>query len=97
MSWVKAKNFDNIQVESDSLQVVQSINSSRGFSSFHLIIRNIENMMNDFSNVFLSFTKRLANRATHKLVKQSVSIFNYTELFDNLSSIICDVLSSSLN
>nr|GMD35864.1 uncharacterized protein LOC109186242 [Ipomoea batatas] len=49
---------EEAEVESDSLQVIQSLKSKGGESSFHLIVGDIKHLLHGFCNVFLSFTKR---------------------------------------
>nr|GLL29396.1 uncharacterized protein LOC109189292 [Ipomoea trifida] len=51
LSWLKAHNMDNVQVDSDSLQVVQSLKSSGGMSSFHMIIEDIKYLLHEFCNL----------------------------------------------
>nr|GMD46977.1 uncharacterized protein LOC109155085 [Ipomoea batatas]GMD46978.1 uncharacterized protein LOC109155085 [Ipomoea batatas] len=41
LSWLKSNNFDNINVETDSLLVVQGLKSTLGDSSFHLILADM--------------------------------------------------------
>nr|GMD06060.1 uncharacterized protein LOC109186215 [Ipomoea batatas] len=96
LSWLKSHNFDKVQIETDSLQVVQGINACKGDSSFHLILRDIKNLMSSFTHVFLSFTKRSANQAAHKLARQSVSIADQLEWFTHPPPIICNVLASDI-
>nr|GME05468.1 uncharacterized protein LOC109186242 [Ipomoea batatas] len=73
LSWIKTLNFDKVHVETDSLTVVQSLNQECGESSFHLVVKDIKNLLSCFAHVFLSFVKRSVNRAAHLLAKRFVS------------------------
>jgi len=96
LSWIKSHNMDNVNVETDSLHVVQCLNSKGGVSSFHLIVEDIKHLLHDFCNVFLSFTKRLANQVAHVLARQSCSLSDYSEWFHTPPPIICNLLVSDL-
>ncbi|XP_031120261.1 uncharacterized protein LOC116023402 [Ipomoea triloba] len=61
LSWIKNINFAKVHIETNSLQVVQWLNSMRGFSSFHLVHNDIKKLMSELSHASLSFCKRLAN------------------------------------
>lgn len=41
-SWLSGHNFNSVHVETNSLQVVQNLNSIRGNSSFHLVLGTLK-------------------------------------------------------
>ncbi|XP_031105317.1 uncharacterized protein LOC116010174 [Ipomoea triloba] len=93
LSWIKNLHYDKVYVETDSLLVMQALNAIEGDSYFHLVIRDIKNMLCEFTHVFLNFAKRSANRAAHELARQPVSLPDCTEWFVNPPPIICNALS----
>lgn len=79
LHWLKSLTVDNIVIETDSLQVVQSINSELGELSFHLILADVKNLISLFPHCRLCFIKRSVNLAVHMLATQyrlSVSLSN---------------------
>ncbi|XP_012087681.1 uncharacterized protein LOC105646438 [Jatropha curcas] len=69
LSWIKAKAWSSIIVESDALMVVNAINSSTvtDDSSFGLVISDCKLLINEIDNVECRFVYRSANVVAHLL------------------------------
>lgn len=74
LSWLKLHDFDRVNVESDALTVVQKINRADDFSSFDLLVLDINDSISKFSDLIISFTKRSANWVAHLLAWKSISV-----------------------
>lgn len=70
-----------IQVESDSLQIIQGIKSSQSNSSFDLIIDDIKELESNFFNICFMFVKRYANKATNLIARSVLFKSDCTECF----------------
>uniref|UniRef100_A0A803NQC8 RNase H type-1 domain-containing protein n=1 Tax=Cannabis sativa TaxID=3483 RepID=A0A803NQC8_CANSA len=67
LSWIKQKDLSDVEIETDSLVVVQAINGSVQMpSQFGLLIQDCQSLLSELNNVFVSFVKRSANRATNQ-------------------------------
>lgn len=97
LSWIKSLSLDKVYIETDSLQVVNSLNSFLGESSFHVILNDIKNVLCDFSHVFLSFVKRSANGVAHAIARQAVSSTGCSEWLSVSPPFLCNALFSDLN
>ncbi|KAM6593434.1 hypothetical protein CsatA_001137 [Cannabis sativa] len=85
LSWIKAKNLSDVEIETDSLVVVQAINGSVQMpSQFGLLIQDCQRLLSDLNNVFISFLKRSANRAAHCIARRSC--FMSDCIYDELSA-----------
>uniref|UniRef100_A0A803PT91 RNase H type-1 domain-containing protein n=1 Tax=Cannabis sativa TaxID=3483 RepID=A0A803PT91_CANSA len=72
LSWIKAKNWNHVVIETDSLVTVQAIRSTQSMgSTFGLIIQDCRVALLSLPNVHLYFVKRSANRAAHYVARQS--------------------------
>ncbi|XP_030477881.1 uncharacterized protein LOC115694919 [Cannabis sativa] len=72
LSWIKAKNWSHVVIETDILVVVQAVRSSQTLgSTFGLIIQDYRLALLSLPNVHLYFVKRSANRAAHYVARQS--------------------------
>ncbi|XP_062089022.1 uncharacterized protein LOC133795584 [Humulus lupulus] len=72
LSWIKTKDWHNVEVESDSLVSIQAIRSSSVFLSyFGRIIQDCRRLLLDliYHEVSIKFVKRSANAVTHSLAK----------------------------
>lgn len=73
LSWIKAKGWQSIVVESDCIKVVQALRSSLVISSpFGLIISDCKQLINDIGNAAFYFVKRSANGVAHCLARLSI-------------------------
>uniref|UniRef100_A0A803Q9L8 Reverse transcriptase domain-containing protein n=1 Tax=Cannabis sativa TaxID=3483 RepID=A0A803Q9L8_CANSA len=93
LSWIKANNWQNVQVESDCLNVVSAINSKiHMFSPYGSLINDSKNLLSLLFNVSVSFVKRSANNVTHFLARDSYSkadcTLSGTFIPANLSSLL---------
>nr|GMC55630.1 uncharacterized protein LOC109149045 [Ipomoea batatas] len=75
LSWIKDQCFSHCEVETDALQVVQSLTTSKLDSQFDLILLDINNILSFLSDVVISFVKRSTNQITYLLARKSLTIF----------------------
>lgn len=73
MSWVKPKNLDFINVETDSFQTVQALDAIEGVSSFDLILNDVKDLLSMMSHNCISFVKWSANQIVLELAQESIS------------------------
>lgn len=73
LSWLKQNNYDNIRIETDSLLVVQGLESVSMFSSFDLLLLDIKDSIGSFARIKIYFDKRTTNQTVHLLAQESVS------------------------
>ncbi|KAM6542729.1 hypothetical protein CsatB_007176 [Cannabis sativa] len=84
LNWIKSTNWQNVELETDSLLTVQAIRSKQKMSSiFGLIIQDCCHLLSTLPNVKISFIKRSANRVAHAIARHSrfssgCSIFEQT-------------------
>ncbi|XP_062085599.1 uncharacterized protein LOC133791697 [Humulus lupulus] len=72
LSWIKSKNWHNVEIETDSMLSVQSIRSNQIMSSiFGLLIQDCQILLSSLHNVHLRFIKRSANRVAHAVARHS--------------------------
>uniref|UniRef100_A0A803NW84 RNase H type-1 domain-containing protein n=1 Tax=Cannabis sativa TaxID=3483 RepID=A0A803NW84_CANSA len=91
LSWIKTKALTEVEIETDSLVVVQAINGSGQMpSQFGLLVQDCRLLLSELHKVFLSFVKRYANRAAHCIARQSY--FTPDRIFDEASA-TSDLLS----
>ncbi|XP_063942429.1 uncharacterized protein LOC135150218 [Daucus carota subsp. sativus] len=74
LSWIKTRKLSNVDVEADSLELVQWIRSS--YTSLSYVGRMVDKCKNllagmSSQNVMLRFVKRSANRVAHYLARYS--------------------------
>ncbi|CAH9139859.1 unnamed protein product [Cuscuta epithymum] len=74
LSWLKQSGWDYINVESDALQVISSINSGSDGSLSGVIIDDIRDMSTSFTSIYFTHMKRSANRVAHDLARAVVSM-----------------------
>ncbi|KAM6553938.1 hypothetical protein CsatB_014700 [Cannabis sativa] len=83
LSWIKSKNWQKVEIETDSLLAVQAIRSDHNMSSiFGLITKDCFELLLSLIDVKLRFVKRPANRVAHAVARHarftsSCSIFEY--------------------
>uniref|UniRef100_A0A803P370 Reverse transcriptase n=1 Tax=Cannabis sativa TaxID=3483 RepID=A0A803P370_CANSA len=72
LSWIKRKGWEDVIIETDSLMVVQALNSSVHMSSyFGLLVEDCRLILSTLKNVLISFVYRSANKAAHCLARES--------------------------
>nr|GMD76464.1 uncharacterized protein LOC109192287 [Ipomoea batatas] len=74
LSWIKNKNMDHVEVESDALQVIQSLNQVEGVSSFDLVLLDVNDIPRSCAYVVISRVNRTANRVAHALIREACSM-----------------------
>ncbi|KAM6541763.1 hypothetical protein CsatB_006210 [Cannabis sativa] len=85
LSWIKRKGWEDVIVETDSLIVVQALNSSIHMTSyFGLLVEDCRLILSTLKNVLISFVYRSANKAAHCLARESCSLSGC--LFDELNA-----------
>ncbi|KAM6549739.1 hypothetical protein CsatB_021415 [Cannabis sativa] len=85
LSWIKQKDLSDVEIETDSLVVVQAINGSVQMpSQFGLLIQDCQSLISELNNVFVFFVKRSANRAAHCIARRSC--FMSDCIYDELSA-----------
>lgn len=74
LSWVKNQGKENVDIESDCLQVIQAIRCSfSNLSYLGKMVQECKQLMNELKDrsVVLRFVKRSANRVSHYLARYS--------------------------
>ncbi|XP_060965660.1 uncharacterized protein LOC133034570 [Cannabis sativa] len=72
LSWIKRKGWSKVEIETDSLVVVQAVTGSVQMpSQFGFLVQDCRNLLSCISHVSLHFVKRSANRAAHCLARAS--------------------------
>ncbi|KAM6553256.1 hypothetical protein CsatB_014018 [Cannabis sativa] len=72
LSWIKAKDWKEVVIESDSLTVVQALRSSLPMVSyFESVISDCKMMINDLRDVNVNFIRRSASSVAHFLARAS--------------------------
>lgn len=84
LKWIKEINLDNMQLESDCLQVINGINHPNALvSSFDLIINDVRKIALSFINLSFLFAKRSANKVAHLLAREALFM---SDCMDSTSS-----------
>lgn len=73
LKWTKILHLDNIQLESDCIQVINAIQHNHLVSSFDLLINDIIVLAREFDNLSFTFVRRSANRVAHALARDALS------------------------
>nr|GMD52496.1 uncharacterized protein LOC109191080 [Ipomoea batatas] len=97
LSWTKRHGVSKIQVESDALQIVQSLKLSSYDSSFDLVILDIKDMLRSLHHVDISHVSRTANSVAHSLAREACSMSVPQEWNSIPPSFIVNALYSDLN
>ncbi|KAM6559477.1 hypothetical protein CsatA_028716 [Cannabis sativa] len=93
LSWIKSKNWFDVEIETDSMLTVHGIRSNQSLNSiFGLIIHDCQVLFSSLNNVKLCFIRRSANRVVHVVARHSCflsgrSIFEYNA-WDELISLL---------
>ncbi|XP_062089159.1 uncharacterized protein LOC133795722 [Humulus lupulus] len=83
----------SVEVETDSLLVVQALRSSMSMASyFGVVIDDCKALWKDLVSVSICFVKRSANEAANALAKASSFIAERTLLKEDISSSVLDVI-----
>ncbi|XP_019196024.1 PREDICTED: uncharacterized protein LOC109189854 [Ipomoea nil] len=81
LKWLKAQNMDFVQLESDCIKVVNSMQGSSTTTYFDLIMQDIRDIAREFCNLSFLFVKRSANRVTHLLARETLSKSDRVDCF----------------
>ncbi|XP_074342605.1 uncharacterized protein LOC141680216 [Apium graveolens] len=99
LSWIKTTRQQNVEVETDSLQIVQWIRSSYNSLSYvGRLVSECKELLAELhsQNVMLRFVKRSANRVAHFLARHSYLPANRIWRLDNIHPdfyhVLCDDL-----
>uniref|UniRef100_A0A803NZS4 Reverse transcriptase n=1 Tax=Cannabis sativa TaxID=3483 RepID=A0A803NZS4_CANSA len=72
LSWIKMNQLTDVEVEIDSLVVVQAIKGSVQMpSQFGFLVQDCRLILSELHNVFISFVKRSSNRVAHCIARKS--------------------------
>ncbi|KAM6550952.1 hypothetical protein CsatB_000760 [Cannabis sativa] len=72
LSWLKDKEWNKVDIETDSMVTVQAIFSNQIMSStFGLIVSDCKSLLSVLNNVSICFIRRSANRVAHFVVRRS--------------------------
>uniref|UniRef100_A0A803NTK3 RNase H type-1 domain-containing protein n=1 Tax=Cannabis sativa TaxID=3483 RepID=A0A803NTK3_CANSA len=95
LSWIKKHSYSDVEIETDSLVVVQAIDGEVYMpSQFGMLVQDCRLMVSSLNYVVNSFVKRSANRAAHCVARQSCfmsgCIFSELNAPSDLLSIVMD-------
>lgn len=93
LSWVQNIGLDNIQVETNALEVIHGINYHTLNSNCNIIIQDVREIANQLTILFLLHVKRFVNIVAHLLAKGVISKLGCVEWFDIHSFPLYKVLS----
>lgn len=93
LSWLKSHNMDKCHLESDCFLVVNNMNYTDHIAYLDLIMADIKDACNQFSDISISFVRRSANRVAHELAREALSTSDCAEWF-HTPSFICNALLS---
>uniref|UniRef100_A0A803P228 RNase H type-1 domain-containing protein n=1 Tax=Cannabis sativa TaxID=3483 RepID=A0A803P228_CANSA len=72
LSWLKDKNWNKVEIETDSMLTVQVIRASHRMSYvFDLVINDCKLLLSNLPNVSLHFVRQSANRVAHYVARYS--------------------------
>ncbi|XP_062102834.1 uncharacterized protein LOC133812999 [Humulus lupulus] len=94
LSWIKKRSWQQVEIETDSLLVVQALRSSTSMASyFGVVTDECKALWKELVSVSIYFVKRSTNEAAHALAKASSTLAAERMLSkENISSIVLDVL-----
>nr|GMD23989.1 uncharacterized protein LOC109191080 [Ipomoea batatas] len=97
LSWIKDHGYSQVEVETDALQIIQSLKQSVDDSSFDLILLDVKDLLLSFTDVAISHVSRTANRVAHSLAREACSMSVRQEWTSVPPSFIVDDLYFDLN
>nr|GMC69537.1 uncharacterized protein LOC109164833 [Ipomoea batatas] len=74
LSWLKTNHISQCDVETDALQITQSLSSPLFYSHFDLILLDVKDLLSSIHDVSIFHVKRSANRIAHLLAWESLSM-----------------------
>lgn len=96
LSWLKAMEIDNVDVEMDAQQVYHAIHGDHLNSSFGSIVGDIKEAATLFGSVSFQFVNRSANRVTYAIAREAVSLSDCEDWHVNPPLIVYELLSLDL-
>uniref|UniRef100_A0A803PEZ1 RNase H type-1 domain-containing protein n=1 Tax=Cannabis sativa TaxID=3483 RepID=A0A803PEZ1_CANSA len=97
LSWIKEKGWQRIILETDSLVVVQALESNVEMQSiFGSVIIDCINLLNSLVNVYVRFVKRSANNTAHCLARGACYWSDCIFVSSNVPSTINTAVSADL-
>ncbi|XP_030504095.2 uncharacterized protein LOC115719264 [Cannabis sativa] len=93
LSWIKDKQWHDVQLETDCLVAVQALHSSVPLRSpFSVVIQECKELLDSLKYVQIQFVKRSANKAAHYMARSScfhsVRMFTESTALDDLLNIV---------
>ncbi|XP_019175768.1 PREDICTED: uncharacterized protein LOC109171094 [Ipomoea nil] len=96
LSWLKGTGLGDVDVETDSQLVFNSLKSFSFTFAFGYVVDDIKEVVSEIHGVNFCFVKRSANRAAHLVAREAVSVSGCGEWFDNPPHYLVDCLLSDL-
>ena len=99
LSWIKAQGWSKVELESDSLLVVQSIRSFTEMPSyFGQIVSDCRHLLSSLNQHFVSlkFVRHSANRVAHHLARSTCFVSDHMLGAQDVSPNLLSVLYSDL-
>lgn len=96
LKWLKDRRLNHVQIETDSLLVIQGLTNSSTVSYFDLVLEDVRVLANSFSHISFSFVKRSANMAAHVVARDAVFNADRREWLLLPPPFLSDVLISDL-
>ncbi|KAL6534051.1 hypothetical protein OROHE_013884 [Orobanche hederae] len=76
LSWIKDRGWSNVQIETNSMVVVQSMAYPLAASSpFNAIVKDCLSIMNELSKCSIAFVRRSTNHIAHVLARNAYNFF----------------------
>ena len=80
--WMKEWRSQKCIFELDAKSVVDAVHDIRGYSNFHTIIEECEEILKHFKEVLVVFENRSANQVAHELTQVAYSMTDPMEWVD---------------
>ncbi|XP_019176443.1 PREDICTED: uncharacterized protein LOC109171818 [Ipomoea nil] len=82
LSWLRDTGMGEVDVETDSQLCIHALRSESFFSAFGFLIDDVKQVASLLQGVSFAYVRRSANRATHALAREAVSMSGPGEWFD---------------
>ncbi|KAJ9139642.1 hypothetical protein P3X46_030355 [Hevea brasiliensis] len=97
LSWLKVRGWTKVQLESDSLLLVQAVSSRLTYRSyFGSIVNDRKWLMRDLQFCSLHFVRKAANQAAHTVARAAISEPGENEWVDEVPSFLEDAVQFDL-
>lgn len=92
--WMKQWKIQRCVFELDAKSVVDALHGIRGYSNFHTIIEECEEILKHFHEVLVVFENKSANQVVHELAQTAYSMSDPMEWVDRAPDfLICNLIS----